>query len=278
MRKNRGAESGFTLIELLVVIAILGIVAALLFTALSNAKSRARLTACKNHLQQMGLALQMYVHDHNRYPYLRTLPDPNDSDPAEVEDNRWWWAKLEPYYPIRWKEQRYHCPGYSGAITGVGSGHDPLGSYAYNAIGVRPPFSGWEDASRGISIQYHGGMLGLGPVLYVTIPGIVPPISEPQVRVPSEMFAIGESRFFSAQVNGIPGGHCEMTCGMLSWNIGRGPMEFAFDPARHGKNYNQLFCDGHVAAMNPWILFNPTNTAAMWNSDHEPHPELWTPE
>ena len=281
MRNNRGAEAGFTLIELLVVIAILGIIAALLLPALSSAKSRGRLTVCKNHLRQMGLALQMYVHDHNRYPYLRSLPDPlaPGSEPVEVENNRWWWAKLEPYYPVKWKEQQYHCPGYSGAITGVGSGHDLLGSYAYNARGVRPPFGGYEDASRSISIRYRGGGLGLGPTLYVTFPGSRgPSTSEPQVRVPSEMFAIGESRFLSAQVNGISGGHCEMTCGLLSWNIGRGPMEFAFDPARHGKNYNQLFCDGHVTAINPWILFNPTNTAAMWNYDHEPHPEFWTPD
>ena len=279
MRRNRGAECGFTLIELLVVIAILAIVAALLVPALSSAKSRAHSTTCKNHLRQMGLALQMYVQDHNRYPYFRSLPDPSDREPVEAQNNRWWWAKLEPYYPVRWKEQRYHCPGYSGAITGVDSGHDPLGSYAYNARGVRPSFAGWEDASGGISIRYHGGFLGLGPTLYVSFPDIRRPSTfEPQVRVPSEMFAIGESRFMSAQVNGIPGGRCDMTCGMLSWNVGRGPMEFAFDPARHGKNYNQLFCDGHVAAMNPWILFNPTNTATMWNYDHEPHRELWTPE
>jgi hypothetical protein len=37
-------------------------------------------------------------------------------------------------------------------------------------------------------------------------------------------------------------------------------------------------CDGHVAAMNPWVLFNPTNTARMWNYDHEPHSELWQPD
>ena len=270
----RCAEAAaFTLVELLVVIAIIAGLAALLVPALSSAKSRAHSTTCKNHLRQMGLALQMYVHDHNRYPYLRSLPDPSDSESVEAQNNRWWWAKLEPYYPVKWKEQRYHCPGYSGAITGVDSGHDPLGSYAYNARGVRPSFAGWN------SVRYHGGFLGLGPTLYVSFPGNRrPSTSEPQVRVPSDMLAIGESRFMSAQVNRIPGGHCDMTCGILSWNVGRGPMEFAFDPARHGKNYNQLFCDGHVAAMNPWVLFNPTNTAAMWNYDHEPHPELWTPE
>ena len=40
---------------------------------------------------------------------------------------------------------------------------------------------------------------------------------------------------------------------------------------------NQLYCDGHVSAINPEALFNPSNTAAMWNYDHQPHPELWWP-
>ena len=48
-------------------------------------------------------------------------------------------------------------------------------------------------------------------------------------------------------------------------------------PARHGKNYNQLFCDGRVRSMDPWLLFNTTNSGAMWNNDHQPHPEFWPP-
>lgn len=278
MEGSRRTNCGFTLVELLVVVAIVCVLAALLFPALAGVKARAHFTTCKSHLRQMGLALQMYVHDHNRYPDCsRSLPESGGPDLAEAQNNRWWWAKLEPYYPVRWTEQRYHCPGYAGAITGVGSSHDPLGSYAYNCRGVRPPFSGWEGA--GISVRWEGGRLGLGPTLYGSFPGSRPlATSEAQVRVPSEMLAIGESRFLSTQVNGIPGGRCDMTCGLLSWGVfGGSPREFAFDPARHGKYYNQLFCDGHVAAINPWHLFNPTNSAAMWNYDHEPHPEFWPP-
>jgi len=134
MRRRHAAESGFTLIELLVVIAIVGILAALLLPALASVRSRAQSTTCKNHLRQMGLALQMYLNDHNRYPYLRSLPEPGDADPVEAQNNRWWWAKLASYYPVQWTDSKYHCPGYKGAITGFASGHDPFGSYAYNAM------------------------------------------------------------------------------------------------------------------------------------------------
>ena len=91
------------------------------------------------------------------------------------------------------------------------------------------------------------------------------------------MLAIGESRFTKGtgkrggKDHKFSGGRDYMICGFLGDKWKR----VAFDPARHGKNYNQLFCDGHVAGMNPGVLFNPRNTAAMWNNDHQPHPELW---
>jgi prepilin-type processing-associated H-X9-DG protein len=49
----------------------------------------------------------------------------------------------------------------------------------------------------------------------------------------------------------------------------------SFDEARHGRSYNQLFSDGHVSAMSPWVLFDPKKTTPMWNYDHQPHPEVW---
>ncbi len=64
--------TAFTLIELLVVISIIGVLAGLLLPTLGRAKEAGRSTACLSNLRQIGLALQLYVDDHNnRLPYIR---------------------------------------------------------------------------------------------------------------------------------------------------------------------------------------------------------------
>src|SRR5215469_7901844 len=82
-------EQAFSLIELLVVIAIVAILAALLLPVLSRSKEQAQSASCQNHLHQMGLALAMYVSEHNIYP-----PGLGVGSPSET-----WPDLLAPYNP-----------------------------------------------------------------------------------------------------------------------------------------------------------------------------------
>ena len=68
---QRNTAVAFSLIELLVTIAIIGILAALILPALSQAKESGRATLCRSNLHQIGLALQMYVGENkNRMPTM----------------------------------------------------------------------------------------------------------------------------------------------------------------------------------------------------------------
>src|SRR5262249_35863199 len=62
---QRRVRRAFTLIELLVVIAIIAILAAILFPVFAQAREAARSTSCKSNLKQAGLAMSMYMQDHD---------------------------------------------------------------------------------------------------------------------------------------------------------------------------------------------------------------------
>lgn len=61
-------KRGFTLIELLVVISTIGLLMGILIPLLSRAREQAKITAVHAELRQIGLALEIYFIDNQKFP------------------------------------------------------------------------------------------------------------------------------------------------------------------------------------------------------------------
>jgi len=251
----RRAMAGFTLIELLVVIAIIGILAALLLPVLSKAKAQAQSLKCKSNLHQIGIALQGYLADNDKYPVHAYGGIAFAGVPM-------WERELQPY-GVLWSNRDFNCPAYTGTV-GVPPNQFPYfrGSYAYNRDGTaNSSFSGWTTNGLG---------LGGEPVVFPRVP-----VPAARVKVPSDMIAFADSRSFGwMNPSGTPIEAFANDVILLRLVLLQGVFD-EIDPVRHGENYNVLFCDGHVAPIPRMSFITVANIAVNLNNDHQPHPESW---
>jgi prepilin-type processing-associated H-X9-DG protein/prepilin-type N-terminal cleavage/methylation domain-containing protein len=241
----------FTLIELLVVIAIVGILAALLLTAISQAKGSAQRIQCANNVRQLGLALQEFVGDKKVYPNWlgNSEKDPGWMDAIEDEMQHDVWISKYVSNTSYLTNGVWHCPN---AILPSNLPKDfaaeSFVSYGYNVFGI-------------------AGALGFGDHQHTTV-------KESSVVAPSEMMAVGDG--FVGNGSYIWDGQWFLWRTSVT-NDFLGSTKRAF--ARHQGRANVVFCDGHVESPTLQFLFEDTSDEALsrWNRDHLPHREKLSP-
>lgn len=103
----RCAVKGFTLVELLCVIAIIAVLGSLLMPALGQMLAKAHSTACAANLRQIGVAVSLYVNDHdNTFPYIETDPTNPVLYPEDVTAK----PMLETLAPYGVSAKTLQCP------------------------------------------------------------------------------------------------------------------------------------------------------------------------
>jgi prepilin-type processing-associated H-X9-DG protein/prepilin-type N-terminal cleavage/methylation domain-containing protein len=240
-------RSAFNLVELLVVSAIVAILAALLLTAVSQAKAKAQKIQYVNNLHQLGMALQAFVTDNNCYPLFSNF-NKNDYPNHDQFWNNTLSHELSIKFPNIVPYPEYKEAGIWKCPTANRPPNTPTNilsiSYGYNNSG------------SSISPNGLGGQNNLGSET------LAPPVNESEVVDPSDMIAIGDSM----------SGSSALTRGTNSWSIAA-----AF--SRHQGKANAVFCDGHVESPTLPFLFADTSAAALsrWNRDHLPHREKLNP-
>ena len=234
----------FTILELLIVIAIIAILAGMLLPAVGRARGQAHSTTCKSNLRQLGIALSMYIMNHDgRFMPIhnsqlsywfgeRTTSQRNDPASRVFDRTK---GYLYPYLGVtRAVEQ---CPGFDTYTRFDGK----LVGYAYN---------------------YN----------YLTTETIYT-----QARNPSRLVVLVDSARIS---NGNPNIYYT-PIGSVEENYYLEDYRVPLIHFRHNGMANVLFADWHVEAKAPLTLASSGDgrvghfcNAANWEGYYMPSPPL----
>ncbi|MBI2947026.1 MAG: DUF1559 domain-containing protein [Verrucomicrobia bacterium] len=252
IRGNSAESNAFTLIELLVAIGVIALLAGLLLPALVGSRSAAGSIKCQSNLRQLGLAMNMYLEDFDKYPPFTGLNGI--------------WNRVLANYVSAAADGLTGLDGCPGRKTRFGGP-----SYGYNRDGVTTsdavPMSGTQG--------FHAGDLGLSSYL-AGLPAF-------RVKVPGDMLAFGDA--FTEQAgevcndfgkDNVMGINYGTTVTRNSKGERITSPTTAAARQRHRARCNVIFADGHGETWKNGELFLDRSEEILrkWNNDHEPHREL----
>ncbi len=252
-------KQAFTLIELLVVIAIIAILASLLLPALSQAKALSHSTKCKNNLRQIGLAMDMYLHDYNHFPaYGRSV---SAIEPTGAK----WYTDIFPYLQNKWTNHIFDCPSYKfitfdGTATGLVI-FVSVGSYGYN-FGTAN--------EKGIYLYGLASKFQSNATIISDSS-----VAETDVANPSQMIMLGDA--ISATSNNKLVLGLEILSRRLHFDQWNSLIISESEASkRHNTKLNYVFCDGHVEnfKIKDILSSKQERFLKLWSSDGVGHSEL----
>ena len=235
---------GFTLIELLVVIAIIAILASMLLPSLSKAKAVAQGARCLSNTRQMGIALTVYVDDHeDRIPDRWWIQGPYQNSAGLSCGGEWQRTPAIQLHPYLNNPMIWVCPTKKRGVT-----------YATEPGSFDPSYTGF--LSYGFNyLGVFNGDFGQDPRALRKITGIQRPTETVAITEvggssdPQDIGGVGNAQADAAWMDGFWARNSYPR--KQDAIVGATNHRFQSQHGKHNQRVNVVYLDGHSAGTKP---------------------------